>query len=39
MHVEISRQQSERWYAYWMEQFNQIWSAAADPQTTGDDTA
>jgi hypothetical protein len=30
MHIEISRQQSERWYAYWMEQFNQIWSAAAD---------
>jgi hypothetical protein len=38
MHIEISRQQSERWYAYWMEQFNQIWSAGADPPSTGDDT-
>jgi hypothetical protein len=37
MHIEISRQQSERWYAYWTEQFNQIWSAAADPPSTGDD--
>jgi hypothetical protein len=29
MHIELSRQQSERWYAYWVEQFNEIWKAAS----------
>jgi hypothetical protein len=30
MHIELSRQQSERWYAYWVEQFNAIWKSASD---------
>lgn len=29
MHVELSRQQSERWYTYWVEQFNQVWKSAS----------
>jgi hypothetical protein len=29
MHIELSRQQSERWYGYWMEQFQYIWDAAS----------
>lgn len=28
MHIEISRQQSDQWYAYWAEQFNEIWDEA-----------
>ena len=28
MHIELTRQQSERWYGYWTEQFQRIWSAA-----------
>ncbi len=29
MHMELARQQSDHWYAYWSEQFNRIWEAAA----------
>jgi hypothetical protein len=29
MHIELTRQQSERWYAYWTEQFQHIWNAGA----------
>jgi hypothetical protein len=29
MHIELTRQQSERWYEYWTEQFRRIWEAAA----------
>jgi hypothetical protein len=29
MHIEISRQQSERWYKYWTEQFSAIWKSAS----------
>lgn len=32
MHIELTRQQSERWYAYWTEQFQRIWDAAAPPK-------
>ncbi|MGH3219924.1 MAG: hypothetical protein ACRDPY_14675 [Streptosporangiaceae bacterium] len=28
MHIEIGRQQSDRWYTYWAEQFNEIWDTA-----------
>jgi hypothetical protein len=31
MHIELTRQQSERWYGYWTEQFQRIWNAAAPP--------
>jgi len=31
MHIEITRGQSDRWYAYWLDQFNRIWAEAADP--------
>jgi hypothetical protein len=36
MHIEVSRQHSERWYSYWMDQFKSIWeaaSAAVDPDS------
>lgn len=32
MHVEITRKQSDRWYTYWAEQFDWIWSAASPPE-------
>jgi hypothetical protein len=31
MHIELRRSQSEHWYNYWVEQFNQIWEAAVAP--------
>ena len=31
MHVEITRKQSDRWYTYWAEQFENIWAAASLP--------
>ena len=34
MHIELSRQQSERWYVYWTEQFEHIWTTAAVPPST-----
>jgi hypothetical protein len=32
MHVEITRKQSDRWYAYWGDQFERIWAAATPPE-------
>jgi hypothetical protein len=32
MHIELTRQQSERWYDYWTEQFQRIWETAV-PRT------
>jgi hypothetical protein len=32
MHVEITRKQSDRWYTYWTDQFERIWSAATPPE-------
>jgi hypothetical protein len=29
MHIEISRQQSDYWHAYWTSQFNRIWEASS----------
>jgi hypothetical protein len=34
MHIELSRQQSEKWYAYWTDQFEGIWDAASAPAST-----
>jgi hypothetical protein len=28
MHIEITRADSERWYVYWLDQFDHIWQAA-----------
>ncbi|MGW0589636.1 hypothetical protein [Streptosporangium sp. NPDC002607] len=28
MHLELTRGRDERWYTYWVEQFNHIWEAA-----------
>jgi len=33
MHLELTRDTSERWYAYWVEQFDHIWEAARSPLT------
>jgi hypothetical protein len=31
MHLVLTRAADERWYAYWMDQFEHIWRAAAEP--------
>lgn len=31
MHIEITRTDAERWYAYWLEQFDHLWQAARAP--------
>jgi hypothetical protein len=31
MHMELSRADSERWYAYWTDQFDHIWRTAHGP--------
>ena len=36
MHIEISRGESEQWFAYWAEQFKQIWKSASAPVPTSD---
>ncbi|HZB32314.1 MAG TPA: hypothetical protein VE465_19300 [Streptosporangiaceae bacterium] len=28
MHIELTRKKSERWYAYWIAQFHQIWEVS-----------
>jgi hypothetical protein len=28
MHLELTRDRNERWYAYWVEQFDHLWEAA-----------
>ncbi len=38
MHIEIARKQSDHWYAYWADQFNRIWEAAA-PATSEEHTS
>src|SRR6266511_3987906 len=38
MHLEITRQGSERWYSYWSDQFDHIWRAAVPPAPAGDET-
>jgi hypothetical protein len=35
MHIELTRGQSDRWYAYWTDQFNRIWEAANPVSTVG----
>ena len=32
MHLALTRSDSEEWYSYWIEQFEQIWKAARIPQ-------
>ncbi|MBO3746051.1 hypothetical protein J5X84_08245 [Streptosporangiaceae bacterium NEAU-GS5] len=32
MHLELTRERNERWYAYWVEQFTYLWEAAAKPE-------
>ncbi len=31
MHLELTRFDSERWYAYWVDQFDHIWAGARSP--------
>jgi hypothetical protein len=35
MHLELTRQASERWYSYWIDQFDSIWRAARPPAGGG----
>ncbi|GGL11080.1 hypothetical protein ACFFWE_28115 [Sphaerisporangium melleum] len=40
MHLELTRDHDERWYAYWVEQFDHIWNAARQTVTpTGGEAA
>jgi hypothetical protein len=40
MHLEITRKSSERWYAYWVDQFEAIWNASRPPgAVTGPDNS
>ncbi|GAA4573715.1 hypothetical protein [Planotetraspora kaengkrachanensis] len=32
MHLELTRERNERWYSYWIEQFESLWDAAAVTQ-------
>lgn len=32
MHIEITRDQSERWYTYWVEQYDAMWKEARSPE-------
>jgi hypothetical protein len=32
MHLELTRQSSERWYVYWRNQFEHLWNAARTPE-------
>ncbi len=34
MHIELTRTNSEHWYAYWIDQFDQIWQTAQQPTAT-----
>lgn len=31
MHIEITRSDTERWYTYWLDQFDDIWQVARQP--------
>lgn len=31
MHFELTRRKSERWYSYWIEQFDRIWQTSKHP--------
>jgi hypothetical protein len=33
MHLQLTRRASERWYLYWLEQFDRIWQEATEPVT------
>jgi len=39
MHLELTRRQSERWYFYWLDQFEHIWSTARRPEDASDTNA
>lgn len=34
MHIRITRDESERWYTYWSQQFARMWDAAREPTET-----
>jgi hypothetical protein len=36
MHVELTRATSERWYEYWVDQFEDLWSRARRPDAPSD---
>lgn len=36
MHIRITRDESERWYTYWSQQFVRMWDAARDPDKTNE---
>jgi len=39
MHIELSRSDSPRWFAYWVDQFDLIWHAARTPEEGAADVA
>lgn len=38
MHLEITRKSSERWYAYWVDQFEAMWNASRPADAPGPGT-
>jgi hypothetical protein len=36
MHIELTRVQSEQWYGYWIDQFEQIWQASRQSGELGE---
>jgi hypothetical protein len=36
MHLELTRRDSQRWYSYWIGQFDHIWSEARPPAPAAD---
>ena len=36
MHLKLTKPDSERWYAYWVDQFDHIWASASPPISGGD---
>jgi hypothetical protein len=36
MNIEITRSQSERWFTYWVSQFDRMWEAARQPESAED---
>lgn len=36
MNIEITKEQSERWFTYWVSQFDYMWQAAREPDADGE---
>ena len=39
MHIELTRDDSEQWYSYWLDQYDRIWRAAQPPTSSRQNNA